>query len=296
MDQSLLATLHIADLQVSDRVIVAVLVIDSLILGRLRLGLGLGVLGSRLIVFIQLALAGHLAERTFAALDTCLVLLAVLALTGTLGWGCVPRDLSTKEVVDHHLGDTIQISFTSLEETTTLAGKKREPVEVVLLVLDTVCTLKVTGQDTAKNGRNVLLWVVNVLHSADTTEKNVLLGVIDVGRDHTRTIDEIDSLHQGDVLPHLGFTRNGSNCAHLLGSESVDDGRLARVGVADQANRHLLAVGVKGRELAKQRDQRTLAERVVDVGMESKTRIILRKMTNPSGLVKDAKLAISHQQ
>lgn len=286
MDQSLLlATLHVADLQVGDRVSIAVL------------GLSLGFLGSRLVVFVQLALAGHLAEATFTALDTVgrlLVFLALITLSGTLGRGGVPRDLSTKEIVDHHLGDTIQIGLTSLEETTALASKKREPVEVVLLVLDTVGALKVTGQDTAENSRNVLLWVVNVLHSADSTEKDVLLSVVGVGRDHTRTIDEVDSLHQGNVLPHLGLTRNGSDCAHLLVSESVDDGRLARVGVADQANRHLLAVGMKGRELTKQGDQRTLAERVVDIGVESETRVVLRKMANPSGLVKDAKLAINH--
>jgi hypothetical protein len=254
MDQSLLlATLHVANLQVGDRIIIAVFGIDGLVLSRLRLGLG--ILGSGLVVFIQLALAGHLAKSTFTALDTLdslLILLALLTLSGTLGWGCVPRDLSTKEVVDHHLGDTIQIGLTSLEETTTLASKKCEPVEVVLLVLDTVGALKVTGQDTAKNSRNVLLWVVDILHSADTTEKDILLGIIGVGRDHTRTIDEIDSLHQGDILPHLGFTRNRSNCAHLLASQSVDDRRLARVGVANQTDRHLLTVGMKGRELAKQ--------------------------------------------
>lgn len=298
MDQSLfLATLHVADLQVGDRVSIAVLSVDGFFLRGVRLVLSLGFLGSRLVVFIQLALAGHLAEATFTALDTIgrlLVLLALITLSGTLRRGGVPRDLSAKEIVDDHLGDTIQIGLTSLEETATLASKKREPVEVVLLVLDTVGALKVTGQDTTENSRDVLLWVVNVLHSADSTEKNILLGVVGIGRDHTGTIDKIDSLHQGNVLPHLGLTRNGSDRAHLLVTESVDDRRLARVGVADQANRHLLAVGVKGRELAKQRDQRTLAERVVDVGMESKTRVVLRKMTNPSGLVKDAKLAISH--
>jgi hypothetical protein len=127
---------------------------------------------------------------------------------------------------------------------------------------------------------------VDVLHTADTTKENVFRSVVLTGRDNTGAINEVNSLHQCDILPHLGLTRNGSDCADLLVTKGVDDGGLARVGVSNQTNRNLLTVGVERRELTEQSDQGSLAERVVDVGVESQCRVVLGKMTNPGSLVK----------
>jgi len=77
-------------------------------------------------------------------------------------------------------------------------------------------------------------------------------------------------------LPNLCFTGNRSDCADFLLSECVDDRRLAGIGIANEAYRNLTAVGVESGELAKKRDERALAERVVDGGVESEGRIFFR--------------------
>lgn len=69
-------------------------------------------------------------------------------------------------------------------------------------------------------------------------------------RHNTRAVDEVDAAHQGDVLPDLGFTGDGSHIADLLLLEGVDNGRLADVGVANEADRDLLAVREEGGELS----------------------------------------------
>jgi hypothetical protein len=70
-------------------------------------------------------------------------------------------------------------------------------------------------------------------------------------------------------LPDLSLSRNRSDSADLLGAEGVDDGRLAGVGVPDQSDGDLLPVGVEGGKLTEELDERTLSERVVDIGVES---------------------------
>ena len=52
----------------------------------------------------------------------------------------------------------------------------------------------------------------------------------------TWAVDKVDALHEGDVLPDLGLPRDGRHLADLLLLERVDDGALAHVGVADEAN------------------------------------------------------------
>lgn len=85
---------------------------------------------------------------------------------------------------------------------------------------------------------------------------------------NSRTINHVDALHERDVLPDLGLTSNRCNNADLLLPQCVDDGRLARVGVADHADRDLFAVAVQGRELAEKCDEGTFAEAVVDRSVE----------------------------
>lgn len=131
------------------------------------------------------------------------------------------------------------------------------------------------GLHTAQDSRNVLLGVLDVLHTADTAQENILLSVILVGRDNTRAVNEVDSLHQSDILPHFGLTRDRSDRANLLLAKSVDNGGLARVGISNQANGDLLAVRVQGRELAQKLDQRAFPKGVVDRCVERKSRVVL---------------------
>ena len=92
--------------------------------------------------------------------------------------------------------------------------------------------------------------MLDVFCADDTTEKNVFWCVGHAWRHATRAIDEVDALHECDVLPHLGLTRDGRNCADLLVAKGVDDGGFASVGVADETDGDLLAGRVEGRELA----------------------------------------------
>jgi len=85
-------------------------------------------------------------------------------------------------------------------------------------------------------------------------------------------------------LPHLGLTGDGSDCANLLVAEGVDDGGFACVGVADETDRDLFAGGVKGGELTEERDERTLAERVCDGGVEGEGRVFAGEKLDPASL------------
>ena len=93
--------------------------------------------------------------------------------------------------------------------------------------------------------------VLDVFCADDTTEEDVFWCVVHAWRHTTRTVDQVDALHEGDVLPHLGLARDGCNCTDLLVTKGVDNGGLARVRVADKADGDLLTRRVEGRELAK---------------------------------------------
>jgi hypothetical protein len=285
-----LAALNITDLEVCDGIIVIIILCVKAFRFAIRLRLRRLGFSSRLRgSLVQLALATHLAQTALTALNLLVVG------TNSLGRRCVPGDLSSEEIVDHHLCNTIQIGLTTPQETTTLASKSAEEVDSILRLLDTVGALQVAGLNTAQDSRNVLLRVLNILHTADTAQENVLLSVILVWRDNTRAIDEVDTLHQSDILPHLGLTRDRSDGADLLLAKSVDDGGLSSVGISNQADGDLLAVRMQGRKLAQKLDQRALAKGVVDRCVERKSGVVLRQMTNPSSLVEDAMLANGHQ-
>lgn len=97
--------------------------------------------------------------------------------------------------------------------------------------------------------RDILLRIGDVLNSHDTSEQNVCFRVFVTWRNNTRTIDQEDSLHQSDVLPHLGLARDGCNLAHFLLAQGVDDRRFTCVRVSDETDRDLLAVRMQCREL-----------------------------------------------
>jgi hypothetical protein len=107
-----------------------------------------------------------------------------------------------------------------------------------------------TGCTTLEHCGDVLCRVLDVLCAHDTTEKNVFWCVVHTRRHTTRTVDEVNALHECDVLPHLGLTRDRRNCADLLIAKGVDDGGFAGVRVADESDGNLLTRRVEGRELA----------------------------------------------
>jgi hypothetical protein len=101
---------------------------------------------------------------------------------------------------------------------------------------------------------------------------------------HVLLTNHVDALHQGDVLPHLCFTSDGRHNAYLLLSKGVDNRAFACVRVTDHTNRNLLAIAVERRELTKKGDEGTLAEAVVDIGVEGKSGEFFAQMSHPSSL------------
>lgn len=81
-----------------------------------------------------------------------------------------------------------------------------------------------------------------IFHSDDSLENGVGVGIFSRKGYDTRTIDQVDSLHQGNVLPDFCLSWNRSDRAHLLLLDGVDDARLADVGVSDETDRNLLLV------------------------------------------------------
>lgn len=54
-----------------------------------------------------------------------------------------------------------------------------------------------------------------VLDTDDALQHDVGVSVGGSVVDDAGAVNEEDALHQGDVLPHLRFSRNGRNVAHL---------------------------------------------------------------------------------
>ena len=131
---------------------------------------------------------------------------------------------------------------------------------------------------------DVLLRVLDLLNLDDTTEEDIGGGVGERGRDDTGAVDEVDALHEGDVLPDLGLAGDGGDSADLLGAEGIDDRGFAGVGVADKTDGDLFALGVEGGELAEELDEGAFAEGVVDVGVEGEGGVVLGQAADPGSL------------
>jgi hypothetical protein len=106
-----------------------------------------------------------------------------------------------------------------------------------------------TGCTALEHCGNILCRVLDVFCADYTTEENVFWCVVHAWRHTAGTVDEVDALHECDVLPHLGLTGNGRDCADLLVAECVDDGGLAGIGITNETDGDLLTGRVKGREL-----------------------------------------------
>lgn len=234
---------------------------------------------------VNLPLATHLSEFALTTFNT------LVGVFCSVRRGREPRHLASQEIANHHLGHAVQVRFASLEEPTTLAGQDTQELNGVLDVLDAVGAFQVLGLDASQNSGDVLFGVFDVFHTDDTAKQDVFFGVVLAGRDNTGTVDQVDSSHQGDVLPDLGFSGNRGHGADLLLAQSVDNGRFACVGVSNKPDTDLFAVRMQRRELSQQLDQGTFAKRVVDRRMECKCRVVFRQMSYPCSLVK---LAFDH--
>lgn len=85
-------------------------------------------------------------------------------------------------------------------------------------------------------------------------------------------------------MPYFCFAGDGGDGANFLFSEGVDNGGFAGIGVADEADGDLFAIGVEGGELAEELDEGAFAERVCDRGVEGEGGVGFAEMADPGGL------------
>ena len=136
----------------------------------------------------------------------------------------------------------------------------------------------------AERRRDVLLGVLDILHPHDTFQQDILRCVEFFRRHDAGTINEVDALHERDVLPHFGLAGNRGDFGDFLFAEGIDDGGFAGVWVADEADRDLFAGGVEGGELTKEGDQRAFAEGIRHGGVESESWVGFGEVADPCGL------------
>lgn len=110
--------------------------------------------------------------------------------------------------------------------------------------------------------RHILRGILDVLDSHHAPEQDVFGAVCDTRRHDSRTIYQIDSLHERDVLPYFSFAGYGRGGADFLFAECVDDAGFAGVRVADEADGDLFAVAMEAGELAEEGDEGAFAEGV----------------------------------
>lgn len=162
---------------------------------------------------------------------------------------------------------------------------------MILPALEFIRPFHMVRLDFLQNRRNVLLWVLHVLNTDDAAEKEILRSIVMVRWYDTRAIDQVDPLHQRDILPHLGLTGDRRDFGDCLAPEGVDDARLADVGVADQANADLFPVLVEDAKLPEQIDQGTTPEGVPETGPHGACWVVLLEDSDPGGLVQLASIS-----
>lgn len=91
---------------------------------------------------------------------------------------------------------------THLQQLTGPGGNLAKEVEAVGPLLDTIGLDNVLRLDALEHLIDVELRVAEVLHTDNTLQDDVRLTVTG-GVHHTRAVDEVQALHQSDVLPDL---------------------------------------------------------------------------------------------
>ena len=77
---------------------------------------------------------------------------------------------------------------------------------------------------------------IQIFDSNNPFEDGGCIGIFGGDGYDTWTIDQVDSLHQRNVLPDLGFSRDRSDGTDFLLLNGVDNARFTNVGVTDESN------------------------------------------------------------
>lgn len=77
-------------------------------------------------------------------------------------------------------------------------------------------------------------WGGEGFYAHDAFEDGGGLGVFGRCGNDTGAVDEIDAFGEGDVLPDLGFSRDGRNGTDFAAFERVDNAAFSNVGIPDE--------------------------------------------------------------
>ncbi len=72
------------------------------------------------------------------------------------------------------------------------------------------------GLCTSEDSFDVLSWVFDVFDAHDSTEEDILFGITLAGGHDSRAVDQVDPLHECDVLPHFRLPGDGCDGADLF--------------------------------------------------------------------------------
>ena len=113
-----------------------------------------------------------------------------------------------------------------LSTSMQLSHLRRQLAQEVLRIgpiLDSVRPRQIFRSNSLEEGGDVIGGVGEMLDSYDSLEDLLRLGLSSGRRNDSGTVDEVDSTHERDVLPHLRLSRDRRSLADGLLLERVDD-------------------------------------------------------------------------
>lgn len=131
------------------------------------------------------------------------------------------RQVAALPVDDDLLGDVVEVGLAAPEQLAGLDAELLQEVLGVFPFVNAINILNILSLDFFKDGVDVLRRVRHLLGSDHALEHLLRVRLVLVVHD-TRAVDQVNSLCQGDVLPRLGFSRNGRHSAACLLHESID--------------------------------------------------------------------------
>lgn len=132
-----------------------------------------------------------------------------------------------------------------------------------------------------ENMLNVISRLVNFF-SSDTTLQHTINIIFTLSRMHsTRTINQINSFSQSDILPNFSFSWNWSSSTNFPLFKWVDNTWLTNVWISYKTYTYVFFISVENVELSEQVDQWTLTEWVGNWCLVCNCWVLFWQMLNP---------------
>lgn len=132
-------------------------------------------------------------------------------------WGeVVEWKLASLPVHKHDLSCGHHVWFSSLFQFPLLHGQLFYEVLFILPFLHLVYASDMLWLNMRQNIRDVVAGIIDPFSANATSQYAIDVALSLSHVNNTRTIDQVNSLCQSNVLPHLRFTRNRCSLTHLL--------------------------------------------------------------------------------